>query len=170
MDPARVRESAQAASTEYLLDRVTVFRGELEGPAVAALEAELGARGLGRADVDAHAAGRERAGVLRRPDGTVVRCDYCPRPAARRRWGWHRLWGWFLPLFPRPVHLCGAHAERLPTDPLGRTLRYDADPGEHYRPRVDRPARSGGPGPPAAPGAGGAAEPGRAPDTGRDIG
>jgi hypothetical protein len=170
MDLVRVCESARAASTEYLLDRVTAFRGELEGPAIAALEAELRARGVGPAEVAAHAAAREREGVLRRADGSVVRCAYCARPASRRRWGWHRLWGWFLPLFPRPFPLCGEHADRLPTDPHGRTLWYDADPGEQYRPReVDLRARSEASGPSSDPAAGSAADPGAAPDPGRDV-
>ena len=129
MDLDQVRESARSASTEYLLDRVTVYRGDWEGPAVEVIEAELRARGVGQADVEAHAAERERQGLMRHPDGTVVRCDCCPRPATVRQRRWHRLWGWFLPLFPRQFSLCPEHAERLPADPHGRTLHYDADPG-----------------------------------------
>src|SRR5690349_17986451 len=103
MDPARVRETARAATTEYLLDRVTVGRGEVEPDAVAIFEAELTARGVTRAEIEAHAADRERGGLVRHPDGTVVRCSFCSRPAVERRWKWHRLWGWFLPLFPRVI-------------------------------------------------------------------
>jgi hypothetical protein len=132
MDLSQFRENARAASTEYLLDRVTVYRTEMEGPAIELVEAELRSRGLTSAEVDAHAAARERDGLLRHPDGTVVRCDYCPRPAVRRRWGWHWLWGWVLPVFPRPFRLCREHAARTPTDPHGRTLHFDADPRESH--------------------------------------
>jgi hypothetical protein len=126
MDLARVREDARSSSTENLLDRVTVYRGEIEGPALGVIESELTARGIGSVEVDAHAAMRQREGLSRHADGTVVRCTYCPRPATEHRWKWYKLWGWFLPLFPRFVHLCKEHAERLPTDPHGRTLHYDA--------------------------------------------
>jgi len=129
MDLNRIREDARRASTESLLDRVTVYRGEVEVPALGILEAELRSRGVGLTEVDAHAAARERAGLSRHPDGTVIRCHYCFRPATVRRWQWFRLWGWFLPLFPRPFHLCAEHAERPPTDPHGRTLHYDVDQG-----------------------------------------
>ena len=56
MDLSQFRENARTASTEYLLDRVTVYRAEMEGPAVDVMEAELRSRGLTRAQVDAHAA------------------------------------------------------------------------------------------------------------------
>jgi hypothetical protein len=130
MDEARIREEARRISTEHLLDRVTVYRGEMEGPALDILQAELNARGVGHGEVEAHAAQRERAGLLRRPDGTVVCCTYCPRPATEQRQQWYRLWGWFLPLFPRSVYLCREHDEQLPTDVHGRTLHYDAGQGE----------------------------------------
>jgi hypothetical protein len=129
MDLARIREDARRTSTENLLDRVTVYRGEMESPAVEVIESELKARGVSNSEVEAHAAMRERDGLLRRPDGSVVRCNFCPRPATAHRWRWHRLWGWFLPLIPRFFHLCKEHDEQLPTDAYGRTLHYDADPG-----------------------------------------
>jgi hypothetical protein len=128
MDLVRIRENAQKASSEYLLDRVTIYRGEMENAAVAVFETELNARGIGRAEVDAHTASREKAGVLRHPDGTVVRCHYCSRPAAEQQWRWHRLWGWFLPLFPKCFHLCHEHVRALPRDVHGRILHHE---GEH---------------------------------------
>ncbi|MFO0965525.1 MAG: hypothetical protein U0793_08065 [Gemmataceae bacterium] len=125
MDLIQIREEAQSSSTEVLLDQVTVYRGEMEGPAVDIAETELSARGVSGADVDAHAAMRARARLSRHPDGTIVRCTYCPRPAIEHQWRWHRLWGWFLPLWPRFFHLCEKHVENPPTDPYGRPLHYD---------------------------------------------
>ena len=130
MDLARIREDARRTSTENLLDRVTVYRGEMESAAVAIIESELDARGVRSAEVEAHVAMSERDGLFRRPDGSVVRCNVCPRPATDRRWRWHRLWGWFLPLVPWFVPLCKEHAEQLPTDAHGRTLHYDVGQGE----------------------------------------
>jgi hypothetical protein len=125
MDPARIREHARATSTEYLLDQVTVYRAEMESAAIDVLESELRARGVRSADVDVHKARREEAGLSRHPDGTVIRCTYCPRPAIEQRWRWHRLWGWFLPLFLRLAYVCSEHRERLPTDSQGKTVHYD---------------------------------------------
>jgi hypothetical protein len=130
MDLPRLRDEAGRTSTENLLDRVTVYRAEMESPAVAIIESELRARGVSSAEVEAHAAMREKDGLLRRPDGSLVRCNYCPRPATAHRWGWYRLWGWFLPLLPRYFHLCKEHEGRLPTDAHGRTLHYDVAQAE----------------------------------------
>jgi hypothetical protein len=136
MDLEHIREDARRTSTECLLDRVTVFRAEMESPALGVLESELAARGVSGADVEAHAARRQGDGLLHHPDGAVVRCTVCPRPATARRWSWYRLWGWFLPLFPRLLCLCKEHDEQLPTDPHGRPLHYDTGVGA----RNDDPA------------------------------
>jgi hypothetical protein len=127
MDLDRIRENARKASIECLLDRVTVYRAEMEGPALEIFESELSARGLGRAEVEAHEARREQGGLLRHPDGTVVRCSFCPRPASEYRQKWHRLWGWFLPLFPKTFSCCKEHLEELPTDAYGRALHHEGD-------------------------------------------
>jgi hypothetical protein len=97
----------------------------MEQPAIEILESELSARDVSSAQVEAHATMRERNGLLRHQDGTVVRCNFCARPASEARWQWHRLWGWFLPLFPRNYPLCMEHLEHLPTDVYGRILHYD---------------------------------------------
>lgn len=127
MDADRIRDNARKASTESLLDRVTVYRGEMESAALDINESELNARGISRAQVDAHAAMREKDGVARHPDGTVIRCNFCQRPAVEHRRKWHRLWGWFLPLFPRMFHLCKEHVEHLPRDVHGRTLHHEGE-------------------------------------------
>jgi hypothetical protein len=96
--------------------------------AIDVLEAELEARGVTEAEVEEHAAFRKKTGLLRRPDGTVASCKYCPRPASGLHWRWFKLWGWFLPLFPRWIYLCKEHQEQLPADVHGRTLHYDTGP------------------------------------------
>src|SRR5262249_10187879 len=94
MDVDRILENARKASTEALLDRVTVYRSEMESAAFDINESELHARGVSRAEIDGHAAVRAKDGLSRHPDGTVVRCNCCERPAVEYRWIWHRLWGW----------------------------------------------------------------------------
>lgn len=54
-DAGRVAKNAQEAPTEDLLDRVTVYRGNLEPEAVGIIEEELRQRGVSAADVAAHA-------------------------------------------------------------------------------------------------------------------
>lgn len=128
-DPERVRENAAGATTEDLLDRVTIFRGDMEPVALDIIEAELWRRGVRQADVDRHEEERRSRAVLTHADGGVRRCAWCERPAVARVWGWHRLWG-KVPLFPRPFDLCAEHA---PSDP-GRP-----DPEERYRALSDEP-------------------------------
>jgi hypothetical protein len=130
MDVDRIREDARRTSTENLLDRVTIYRGEMEPAAIDVLRSELEARGVSSAAIEAHAVLREKAGLSRHPDGTVVRCSFCPRPAIAHRRQWYRLWGWFLPLFPKVVHLCKEHEEQSLLDPHGRPLHYDVQQGE----------------------------------------
>jgi hypothetical protein len=101
----------RTAGTEDLLDRVTVYRDEMEPAAVDLMENELWQRGLSRAEVDAHA--EERASVIRRRDGTIRRCEFCDRPAVSYRWGWHKLYG-KIPLLPRFLARCEVHGGQGP--------------------------------------------------------
>jgi hypothetical protein len=103
----KVRENVRRASTEDLLDRATVYRPGMEPEALAIIDAELEARGVGPAELAAHAES-VRAGTLRGPDGTALRCHECHRPAVVRAWDWHRLWG-RVPVFPRRFRLCEEH-------------------------------------------------------------
>jgi hypothetical protein len=103
----RVLSNIREATTEDLLDRTTVYRPGMEEEALVMIEAELRARGVSRADVEAHAERRGRE-TLPLPDGTVVRCGFCTRPAVRGGWGWHYLWG-VLPVFPRYFFTCVEH-------------------------------------------------------------
>jgi len=106
-DPQRVRANSQNSSTEDLMDRITVWRDELEPAAVEIIAAELLRRGLGPEAVEAHRQRREADGV-HRSDGIAWKCSFCGKPARDRRWGWQRFWGW-LPVFPRKFACCALH-------------------------------------------------------------
>ena len=109
-----VAEFIRKADTEDLLDRVTVYRDGMEPAAVDLMENELWRRGITPEELAAHAA--SRADVMRRSDGSVVRCShrervwggFCDRPAVSRRWRWYRLWG-KIPIAWVPLPLCEAH-------------------------------------------------------------
>jgi hypothetical protein len=107
LDLKKVAEFARDADTEDLLDRVTVYRDQMEPEAVDVLEAELDRRGVSADEIDRHAADRG-ASALVTADGSTVRCTYCDRPAVKRGWAWHWLWG-KLPVLPRPVAWCEVH-------------------------------------------------------------
>jgi hypothetical protein len=127
----RIKANAQQSATEDLLDRITVYREGMEPDALEMIQAELLSRGITEDAIDAHLA--QRGEVLHRPDGSVVECSFCRRPAIRERWGWHRLQGrglaallTLLPLYrPRHFAYCGEHLpEKLRKGPLTST----ADP------------------------------------------
>jgi hypothetical protein len=115
-DREKVRENVRQAETEDLLDRVTVYRADMEPDALYVIEEELRRRGVTAADIDAHARRREEAGLCE-DGGMSARCSFCDRPAVTRGWGWHRYGGrWLpqslrgrLPLFPRPFWYCDTH-------------------------------------------------------------
>lgn len=114
-DAERVTRNAREASTEDLLDRITVYRDGMEPAAVEIIEEELRRRGVERTEIEAHSAYRsERMIVL--PDGIAKPCSFCDRPAVEQRWGWHRLWG-YLPVFPRFLSYCEKH---LPKERVSR--------------------------------------------------
>lgn len=106
-DPERVRENVRQATTEDLLDRVTVYRPGMEPAALAIIEAELERRAVSRDAIEAHAAERSQT-VLTQADGVALRCSYCERPAIVQGWGWHWMWG-RIPVFPRFFSYCEAH-------------------------------------------------------------
>lgn len=103
----RVRKNVRSATTEDLLDRVTVYRAGMEPEALEIIEAELAARGIDADAVTAHAQRRSEAVLL--PDGTAMKCSFCHRPALLRAWGWHWCWG-KVPIFPRIFSYCEVHA------------------------------------------------------------
>lgn len=106
-DADEVAKNAFKAATEDLLDRVTVYRGNLEPEAIAILERELHQRGVSAADIAAHRE-RQAAAHLETVSGHVLSCSYCRRPAVAERWGWHKLWG-IVPILPRRFRLCQEH-------------------------------------------------------------
>jgi hypothetical protein len=115
LDLEKVRANAREAPTEDLLDRVTAYRAGMEPEALTILEEELSQRGVGPAEITAHA--EARAGTLvPGPDGIPLSCARCRRPAVCVRWGWHRVWG-VVPLFPCRVAYCAEH------DPAGSVTR-----------------------------------------------
>jgi hypothetical protein len=102
-----VRENVRKASTEDLLDRVTVERAEMEAEALDIIEEELRSRKVGPEDIWAHAQQR-MPDTIRRGDGTLQRCSFCARPAVAFGWGWHRVLR-VLPLLPRRFAYCEDH-------------------------------------------------------------
>jgi hypothetical protein len=107
-DREKVRENVRKAETEDLLDRVTVYRADMEPDALYVIEEELRRREVTAADIEAHARRREEAGLCENC-GMPARCSFCDRPAVARGWGWHRFWGRRLPLFPRLFWYCAVH-------------------------------------------------------------
>lgn len=114
-DVERVRENAQKARTDDLLDRVTVFRAGLEPEALDVILEELRSRGLSPTDVVEHE--REREGVLFDENGTAMECVHCRRPAVARQMEWHRLFD-KVPLFPRMALVCADHRRPDDSEPL----------------------------------------------------
>jgi len=134
IDVNAVRANVRKATTEDLLDRVTVFQQGMEREALEIIKEELRKRGVTPADQDAHLDRRNAEALPALPDGTVPRCSFCNRPAVRTGWGWHRLWGkvpdenlarrafrtsWglhrllgVLPVFPRRFNYCSEHLPR----------------------------------------------------------
>jgi hypothetical protein len=107
-DAEKVLLNVRQATTEDLLDRVTVYREGMELEAITIIERELRDRGVTPEEIDAH---RERARqeVLMGPDGVAAKCSFCQRPAVTAGWTMHRLWG-KIPLFPRHFRYCKDHA------------------------------------------------------------
>src|SRR5438309_1336400 len=97
-DANKVLLNVRQATTENLLNRVTVYRDGMEPEAVTMIEAELHQRGVTAAQIQEHAE-RSRGQEQKGPDGLALKCSFCQRPAVARGWGWHRLWGQ-VPVFP----------------------------------------------------------------------
>lgn len=102
----RVRRNVASATTEDLLDRITVYRAGMEPAAREIIIAELTRRGMTANDVHSHWESK-RADVLMRGD-VAVPCSFCDRPAVERRWGWHKWWG-IVPVMPWRFYYCAEH-------------------------------------------------------------
>jgi hypothetical protein len=131
----RVKENVRKATTEDLLDRITVYRAGMEESALEVIEAELRARDISANAIATHAE-RRRQETMLLPDGTAVRCSFCDRPAVAEGWGWHRLWG-LLPIFPRFYYYCSEHRPDVQ-----RTQPGDSDPTREPLTPADDPHRS----------------------------
>ena len=116
----RVRDNARQATTEDLLDRITVYRAGMEPEAVEIFETELSRRGIGSKEIDEHAS-RRGGNLLLDANGVARKCSLCDRPAVLRTWGWHwvkrqRRLG--LSLFPFPrfrlFYYCEQHRNGEP--------------------------------------------------------
>jgi len=106
-DAGKVRANVRRASTEDLLDRVTVYREGMEEEALAIIEAELQERGLTSEAIQSH--GRaQREACLWSTDGIALQCSFCRKPAVSEEWGWHCVWG-LIPVFPRRFRYCCDH-------------------------------------------------------------
>jgi hypothetical protein len=105
----RVRANVQAATTEDLLDRATVYREGMEPAALDLIEQELFRRGLTARDLTLYEEQRQGKLLVDR-QGVALRCARCERPATWAGWRWHRLWG-RVPLFPRWTRLCDVHRQ-----------------------------------------------------------
>jgi hypothetical protein len=108
LDVERIRRNVVTATTEDLLDRVTVYRPGMEPEAVAIIEAELKRRGVSDNDVRSHAELRQAA--MEHSDRIPRPCQWCDRPAEARIWTWFRLWG-IVPIWPWRVSCCSNHRD-----------------------------------------------------------
>lgn len=107
LDLRRVATFIRSASTETLLDRVTIFRCGMEPAAVDLMIHELSRRGIDEATIASYHQEKKHI-VLFHDDGEAVRCSFCDRPAILRQKRWHRLWK-RIPIFPKMFAVCDLH-------------------------------------------------------------
>lgn len=112
LDLKTIAARMRAAETELLMDRVTVFRDEMEPAAVDLIEGELARRGVTDQQLTEHFQFRQE-NLLIRPDGSVVRCNFCERPAVVQAQGWYRVLR-FVPVYPRLFAYCVVHEPKPP--------------------------------------------------------
>ncbi len=103
----KVAAYIRRAETENLLDRVTVFRSEMEPAALDLMEGELSRRGISEEKIAEYAELR-REGIMMKASGEPLHCYFCERPAVQRGRGWYKLWG-RIPIFPRIYSRCELH-------------------------------------------------------------
>jgi hypothetical protein len=108
LDKQRLLVNVRQAATEDLLNRITVYRAEMEPEALAIIDRELHDRGVTPEQIEAHGQRIEQE-VIWLADGLPAKCSLCPQPAVARGWGWLRLLR-LIPIFPRHVYYCREHA------------------------------------------------------------
>lgn len=105
----RVRENARSASTEELLDRVTVYRSGMEPAAIEIIETELDRRGVTEMQIAEFEEQRRKTGLI---GGGVARsCSFCDRPAVARAWGLSRGGHSLIKVIPWIFNYCEKHLE-----------------------------------------------------------
>ncbi|WP_020471156.1 hypothetical protein [Zavarzinella formosa] len=105
-DPDRVRDNIRRAETSDLLDRVTVYRADLEPEALTLMMEELRARKITPEQIVLHEQSRQEA--LTDDSGLVRACSFCRNPAIAEGKGWFRLFR-LVPLVPRTLYFCSEH-------------------------------------------------------------
>jgi hypothetical protein len=113
---ADIRANVSRATTDDLLDRVTVNREGMEPDALDLIETELRRRGVSYAEQAAF--GEARAGaVVRTANGSPRCCCKCSRVATHRQLTWLRLFK-LIPFFPIRLAYCDEHLPNKPEKPL----------------------------------------------------
>jgi hypothetical protein len=110
----KVRANAKSATTDDLLNRVTVYRTGMQPEAIEIIEQELLSRGVGPMEIHAHRLKAEERGLLLDRDGLPKTCSFCLAPAVTEQRGWHYVFG-VVPLLPRWYRYCEAHRPAEPT-------------------------------------------------------
>lgn len=106
-DLERIRANVAGASSEDLLDRITIWRAGMEESALAIIEEELRRRDITSYDIALHEEMRSQNLIIL-GGGYPARCCECFRPAVQRVVAWHRVWG-VVPLFRRSFYYCEKH-------------------------------------------------------------
>jgi hypothetical protein len=134
-DADKVQKNVEQATTEDLLDRITVYLAGMEPEAVEIIERELARRGVMPEEVERHTTRRQTSGLVRDEAGWAVKCSRCNRPAAEVRWGWQRLFG-LIPVFPRQLAFCSLHREggaaRPEEEPVKAAAPLPARADDHF--------------------------------------
>ena len=106
MNLIRIRENVKRSETRDLLDRVTCYRDCMEPEAITLIMEELYDRGITDHDIELHQQNNQE--ILKRSDGSAVKCSFCYRPAVQQGRGWHKLFG-IVPIFQRSWSWCEDH-------------------------------------------------------------
>jgi hypothetical protein len=114
LDSQKFLDRIKHEDTDDLLDSVTAFRAGMEPEAIEMIESELRRRGVNSVAIDEYAQ-TVRAECLFETDRTAKMCSFCRKPAVAEGWGWHKILGRWLPIFPRWVRYCKKHAPATST-------------------------------------------------------
>ena len=124
IDRQRLLVNIRQATTEDLLNRITVYREEMELGALAIIDRELHDRGVTPEQIEAHGQRMERE-VIRLADGLPAKCSFCSQPAVAQGRGWLKLLR-VIPIFPRRAYYCREHAREHTASEGGPASRSDS--------------------------------------------